>query len=213
MVKVPGFFGLDSEQGKRYATKIQEIIGRLGKNQPDGWIVDLRENNGGNLWPMLAGLGPLLGAETVGGFKTPGSDEVEKWKYKDGKSSIGSMLTCESNHVHAPIGAQVPMAVLTGPMTGSAGEALVIAFSGRSNTRTFGRETLGVPFANKTYILPDGSQLLIAAQYLVNRNGKVVENGTIKPDEQVEDSRVIASASRWINDNSPLSLNTTFFER
>jgi hypothetical protein len=26
-----------------------------------GWVVDLRGNGGGNMWPMLAGIGPLLG--------------------------------------------------------------------------------------------------------------------------------------------------------
>jgi C-terminal processing protease CtpA/Prc len=26
-----------------------------------GWIVDLRNNGGGNMWPMLTGIGSILG--------------------------------------------------------------------------------------------------------------------------------------------------------
>ena len=31
-----------------------------------GWIVDLRTDGGGNMWPMMAGLGPILGEGIMG---------------------------------------------------------------------------------------------------------------------------------------------------
>ena len=30
------------------------------------WIVDLRGNYGGNIWPMIAGVGPVLGEGIIG---------------------------------------------------------------------------------------------------------------------------------------------------
>lgn len=38
-----------------FATAIQSEIRRLLAQRPCGWIVDLRGNRGGNMWPMLAG--------------------------------------------------------------------------------------------------------------------------------------------------------------
>ncbi len=50
-----------------------------------GWIVDLRWNSGGNMWPMIAGIGPLLGNGTYGYF----IDENESsWGYQNGASVI-----------------------------------------------------------------------------------------------------------------------------
>ncbi len=57
-ILVPGFSGQDADG---FATKLQAIVGELASKGPCGWIVDLRGNGGGNMWPMLAGVGPILG--------------------------------------------------------------------------------------------------------------------------------------------------------
>ena len=36
-----------------------------------GWIIDLRGNGGGNMYPMLAGLKPFLGDTVLGAFVGP----------------------------------------------------------------------------------------------------------------------------------------------
>jgi len=45
----------------RFETRLHRIIAELDASHPAGWIVDLRGNVGGNMWPMLAGIGPVLG--------------------------------------------------------------------------------------------------------------------------------------------------------
>lgn len=50
-----------------------------------GWIVDLRGNGGGNMWPMIAGVGPVLGEGTAGAFVDP-DDNVTLWGYANGAS-------------------------------------------------------------------------------------------------------------------------------
>ncbi|HEX2032930.1 MAG TPA: PDZ domain-containing protein, partial [Chloroflexota bacterium] len=48
-------------QGERYASEAHQLMREVDEPAVRGWIVDLRRNQGGNLWPMLAALGPLLG--------------------------------------------------------------------------------------------------------------------------------------------------------
>jgi len=50
-----------SGPGVAVADSIHRAIRTLDSAGACGWIVDLRSNGGGNMWPMLAGVGPLLG--------------------------------------------------------------------------------------------------------------------------------------------------------
>ena len=54
---VPFIAGADDGGMHRYAQKLQGLVATLAKDKPVGWIVDVRGNFGGNLWPMLAGVG------------------------------------------------------------------------------------------------------------------------------------------------------------
>jgi len=57
---VPHFSPEDDVDGVQFETRLQQLIAALDQQHPRGWIIDLRGNGGGNIWPMLAGLGPLL---------------------------------------------------------------------------------------------------------------------------------------------------------
>jgi len=50
------------------ADSLHTSIRTLGEAGAWDWIVDLCGNGGGNMWPMLAGIGPLLGDSIVGRF-------------------------------------------------------------------------------------------------------------------------------------------------
>jgi len=71
-----------------FAEAIQEQIRDRDRDDLAGWIVDLRGNGGGNMWPMLAGIGPVLGDGVVGHFVYPTSDR-SPWAF-DGRSSISN---------------------------------------------------------------------------------------------------------------------------
>src|SRR5439155_26839297 len=43
------------------ADSMQALVRAVDANNPCGWIVDIRHNLGGNMWPMLVGVGPILG--------------------------------------------------------------------------------------------------------------------------------------------------------
>lgn len=62
-----GYVGLppcttgDPQQLQAYARALREQIVSLDSRGATRWVVDLRLDGGGNVWPMLAGLAPLLG--------------------------------------------------------------------------------------------------------------------------------------------------------
>jgi hypothetical protein len=66
-IKIPPYsnFGLSAAI---FAEKMHGQIRDQDKGDLKGWVIDLRENTGGNLWPMIAGIGPILGEENAGFF-------------------------------------------------------------------------------------------------------------------------------------------------
>src|SRR5690606_40666707 len=52
---VPGFAGGSHAHQVDFAETLQALIRSLDEAGACGWIVDLRRNSGGNLWPMLLG--------------------------------------------------------------------------------------------------------------------------------------------------------------
>jgi hypothetical protein len=69
-VVVTKCFPENDRQFVAFETRLQEILAELDQSHPAGWVVDLRGNVGGNMWPMLAGIGPLLGeGDNLGEFR------------------------------------------------------------------------------------------------------------------------------------------------
>lgn len=134
------------------------------------------------MWPMLAVVGPLLGEGKVGMFR--GADGgTSLWSiehgapYRDGESAGW-------DDGRARAGSDPPVAVLTGSRTASAGEAIVVAFRGRSGTRFFGGPTGGVPTGNKAHRLSDGAMLILTEVESADRTGRTY-NTAISPDEEI----------------------------
>src|ERR1700727_3834452 len=67
-VVLPRCSAKDNDGLLLYAADVRRILTELTAQSPKGWIVDLRGNTGGNMWPMLAGIGPILGDGVVGAF-------------------------------------------------------------------------------------------------------------------------------------------------
>lgn len=116
-VAVPQFWGVNATRETDFARQIQQLIQGIDTDQTvTSWVVDLRQNGGGNMYPMIAGLGPLLGEGTLGYF-IDGKREVP-WGYRNGKSYIkkpGSGTTIPAPYQLRQ--ANVRVAVLVGPRT------------------------------------------------------------------------------------------------
>ncbi|MBA4853800.1 S41 family peptidase [Emticicia sp. BO119] len=128
-VKVGTFSGSNlSEEANNYARAIQEAIKAADNDAIKGWIVDLRDNRGGNMWPMLVGIGPILGEGTAGYFIDPDNLAYD-WGYKNG--SAGGVQLSNPYVLKKP---NPKVAVLIDEATASSGEAIAIAFKARSET-------------------------------------------------------------------------------
>ncbi|GAN68395.1 S41 family peptidase [Acetobacter orleanensis] len=154
-----------------------------------GWIVDLRGDSGGNMWPMLQALKPLLGPNDLGFFENRAGKRSSPWR-------AGTQNAAE--HMTTPDLSHLPVAVLIGPHTASAGEAVAIALKGRPATRFFGTPTHGQTTGNKSFRLPDGGLLAVAAFFELDRTGRRYE-GPIEPDEvQVAPDMAQNAAKAWL---------------
>ena len=90
------------------------------------------------MWPMLAGVGPLLGNGLVGEFIDKAGQVSGRWFYEDGKALLDSKVAAQVEGSPVVSTPTRPVAVLIDGATGSSGEAIAIAFQGRRETRFFG---------------------------------------------------------------------------
>jgi C-terminal processing protease CtpA/Prc len=193
-VEIPATSG----QGE-FAERVRENI--LEKDAPTvcGWIVDLRFDNGGEMWAMLQTLRPILGEPPLGSFVSP-DGKASAWMFPTSGALGLAKADKALNHPNPPV------AVLTSRLTSRAGELTAIAFRGRQDTRSFGEPTWGAPVENTSYQLPDGARLDLATAKAADRTGHVYD-GRIAPDQSVpidwanltgEKDPVIVAAGTWL---------------
>jgi C-terminal processing protease CtpA/Prc len=181
---IPWVHTTDSFLCERVADSLQSVIARLDTRHISRWIIDLRNNSGGNCWPMLAGIGPLLGDGLYGYFVASG--ERIPISYNDGSACQGRHVICRVSedhgyHTHAVHNFIV---VLTGRRTVSAGEIVALAFKGREQTYLIGQPTAGLTTANATYPLSDRSMLVLTVCQEADFNGHICD-GRIQPDQLI----------------------------
>lgn len=187
-VAIAGFNSSIPEEEAEYATTVQQTIRDLDAQGPCGWIVDLREDTGGNTWPMLAGIGPILGEGKAGAAVDADGYRVD-WSYDNGQALLGDKVMVQVNGPAYQLKAAFPpVAVLTGVNTVSAGEAIVVSFRGRPHARSFGLYTTGLSTGNAPFRLSDDAVIFLTVAVDADRTGQVYGD-RIYPDELVDDVR------------------------
>jgi hypothetical protein len=213
LLVVPKCFPDNDKQFVAFETRIQQLIASLDAARPEGWIVDLRGNVGGNMWPMIAGMGPILGeSDNLGEFFTTSGHSVVT--YRDG---VASEVEDTGNQAAYPRVDGTPykmkdspaVAVLIDNWTGSSGEAVAIALRGRPRTRFFGEHTQGTSTVNEVFKLSDGASMWLTIGVGADRTGKQYPHG-LNPEEIVngpnqpvspENDPVVRHAVQWLNRN------------
>jgi hypothetical protein len=180
-LQVPGFAGGTPVQQVEFAETLKNTVQAIEASGICGWVVDLRQNTGGNLWPMLAGLGPLLGEGELAASVYPDGRRVTVW-HRNGQAGFGEYTQLR---VRSPYrAAALPVAVLLGPATASSAEVLAVAFRGRAAARSFGAPTRGLSAGNRTFALSDGASLVLTVAATSDVAGRIYL-GPIAPDEVV----------------------------
>lgn len=179
-----------------YSKEIQNEIKIQDSEYIIGWIVDLRGNLGGNMWPMLAGIGPILG-EGVAGYFIDADGEAFSWGFKNGASTNEGSVVTKVTDSYQLLTPNPKVAVLLDAGVASSGEAIAISFIGRANTRTFGSPTCGLSTANATYDLSYKHRLALTVAYFADRN-KNKFGIPVPPDQVASGETIIQDAINWI---------------
>lgn len=164
-----------------YVGDVQSMIEAFDGEDLIGWVVDLRGNSGGDMWAMLAAVGPVLGEDVVGHF-IDAEGRALPWEYRDGASWLDGT---EMYRVPDPYALHHPrprVAVLMDNRTTSSGEAMAIAFRERPGTRSFGQDTCGLTTGTRPFIMSDGAILDLAFAIMADRTGTEY-GGFIAPDQ------------------------------
>ena len=196
-IRIPWVVG-SQEKLDAYIAHVQAQIKERDKPELKGWLVDLRGNMGGNMWPMLVGVGPVLGEDTLG-YSVDSNNTKTAWRYEKGKALADGDIEAETANYYTLKSANPVVAVLTDTLTASSGEAVAVAFKARKHTRSFGAGTCGVSTDRSRFYLSDGSVLLLTTAVFADR--RLVRYGhSLAPDEPLKPAEVVPQAIRWIRE-------------
>jgi carboxyl-terminal processing protease len=181
-LKVPAMIGARPAVIESWANQLRDSLCMLLAKNPKGIIIDLRMNNGGNMVPMLSGLGPLLGNDVLGydvdreGRFTDTSRLVDGVAAYRGEKMVEVKRSCS---VSKPL----PIAVLIGYATASSGEIIAVFLSQMKNTRTFGESTAGFLNATQGFLFMERQgYILLSNTWVANAKGRVYREELVKPD-------------------------------
>lgn len=196
LLRIPYFRPVEAA-GDEYAATAVSVIQEIDAQPTCGWVVDLRANKGGNMWPMLAAVSPLLGDGEIGSF-VDHTGISQPWELRDGQALRGGEVV-NSAPVYALQKPEPPVAVLVDGFTASSGEATLIAFIGRPDTRTFGEPTSGAATVPQYFAFSDGAGVVLAAAWMADRNGGTYD-AEVQPDELVENEGPLYSGTALEDD-------------
>lgn len=197
-VSLPGWpFNRDHPTSEAWVTQARTAMMQADAEGVCGWIVDVRDNGGGNLWPMLDILGPLLGAPPFGAFVVKTREPI---LYEAGRATYaGQLPTMPALAALKLRSATTPVAVLMNGKTASSAENVVMMFKGRDKTRFFGAATANYVSVNNPKKLKDGSIITTTVGYTEDRTG-FAHTDAIQPDVPADDAAVIDIATSWLNE-------------
>jgi C-terminal processing protease CtpA/Prc len=169
-LKLPNFTGAEAAQ-RAYVAAGRATLKNFQAKKLCRVIVDLRDNTGGNMYPMINAVASLLGPPPYG-YWMPASGPKSPWTISDAPFIPSQREAIPPYTDPLPSQSDWPVAILIGGRTASAGEDTAIAFMGRKGARLFGQNSAGYLTTNVSYPLPDGGMLAISNGWLADRLGR-----------------------------------------
>lgn len=178
-----------------YRNRLRDAIAGFRKKGFCRFIVNLQDNGGGNMWPMLNGILPLLGQPPFGYFID--KDKRSAWHLAGGEVTAEGTADNTPNTLAI---ASAAVAVLIDGGTVSSGEFTAIGLKGVPHTRFFGQPTAGYVTTNAGEALPDGAMLIISRGYSTDRTGREYRD-RVEPDVLTQSGQPsIDAASAWLKE-------------
>lgn len=198
-LKIPHCFTFDYQKDLTFADTIIKQIEQLDRYEIDKWIIDLRDNKGGNVWPMLSGLTPIIGDGLIN--YSIGNNTENPNFIKQGSFTISGTSTL----IYKTKRKFKKLAVLVNNLTASSGEMLAISLLGFKDTKCFGRKTRGLTTSNRTFNFSDGTMLFLSTGFMADKNKKVYRDG-ITPDivfeTDLSDDEIITEVIKWLKEEN-----------
>lgn len=199
-IKIFGFSSYKRETVQKFADNIRNQIQQLDTTYIiRRWIIDLRNNTGGNMWPMIAGLNAIMDDGVAGYFLSSKTGRKQPWIIRNGIINHTN-LTIIKYKIRQP---NVSIAVLLDKNTASSGEMTAISLIGLPNSKTFGQPTAGYTSVNSKIKLKDGTELYLATGYCADRNkknyfDKIIPDQIIDIDTLSKEDRTLEEAKKWL---------------
>lgn len=195
-INMPGHTG-SAESDRAYVAELRRILDKARKHGLCRIAIDLRQNGGGNMWPMLNGVASLLGKSPYGYFLNSGAPKVP-WNLSSGWMSLSDEGIAPISPDLARAQSNIPVAVLVSRHTASSGEFTAIAFEGHPRTRLFGEPTAGFVTVNSQYELPDGADMFISTGWAEDRLHRPYRVA-VAPDENTPPGQpTLDAALAWL---------------
>lgn len=201
-VVVPGFSSANPSEIDRYLEAAAEIFTSQRARSSCGWVIDVSANTGGDLRVMLVALSPLLD-----------DGVVEIFRERDGSMSdvvVGANSVSWGEEVWGTLPAEPtklamrPIGIVQSGATASAGESVIVAFTGQEGVKTVGSATGGFTTVNDGFELPDGAEVTLSFALMGDREGNFYE-GPLVPDRVVGhgDGSSQSVARDWVAGQCP----------
>lgn len=182
-VEVPGTTAALPESAKDFREQLTKALSEFDGRDLKSVVVDLRRNSGGNMWPAICALQPMLPAE-FGYFLYPDGRKVS-WTEASAQVAPYMVATGDCAKEKSYISHEVPLYVLLSGDTASAGEAVAIALLSRPGSISAGSPTMGLTSANEPVKLANGSTIVVAASWMAGKDG-IAKKGPLVPDIQID---------------------------
>lgn len=186
-IQVGTFIG-SNEQATLFAGERHDRARAQDGTDTKGWVVDLTTVNGGNLYPIIASLGPFYQQETLGYFIDADGPDIP-WGFSGGAAFVRSPDEKQTIvlNPYTLLDPNAKVVVVVDFPTAGAGEAAMISFKNRPNTLIIGRPSCGLASVTESFTLSNSDILVLATNYIADTN-KEVFPGRLMPDEQIGNS-------------------------
>lgn len=187
-----------------FVTNVRHLVEFIDRFPVCGWVIDLRNTEVVGLDRFIVALNPVLGEGIILTYGRPHGPE--EWSLHNGVLSINGepweTQAGDGYTVHSP---DAPLALLTSVTAGVSAAHLLVAFQGRSDTRSFGEPTGHRVLVWVRLDLPDGSTLDVPSGQVYDRTG-TGHDERMEPDERIlmaptdSGDPVLHAATSWISD-------------
>ncbi|WP_010001881.1 S41 family peptidase [Leuconostoc lactis] len=191
IIHEPQFTG-NANQANNYANKINSYIFKH-KHEIKGVILDLSNNNGGDMAPMILGISSLIPDGNIFSFIFPNSN-TEKIILDKGSLNAGEGTVSLKNHGKIN---NVKIAVIINKMTASSGEFTALAIKSSSRVKFFGENSAGYTSVNQSFPLYSGTTINLTVGGVKDITNKEYFNTPITPDVRTNEPYKLAS--QWIS--------------